>query len=315
MYPPVHLRFFCFPEHQILLIFKNAKYRFIVLYPYMNLLIIGGGIAGTTCAEEFRKLSPDSKITIISDENHPLYSRVLLPHYLLGKIPRERVFLKTEEWYAEQNINLVYNEAVKLDATKKIISAHDDKSFAYDKLLIAGGGKMNRLPISNDKRAHHLQTVEDADKLLSAINERAGGKTEAHIFGGSFIAIDFMKIFSHFNFEINIHIRGTKILSRCFDDDGSAFLLNQLEKNSVQIRTNDPCDTISETADIVGIGIGLKSEFSWARDAGLKVESGILTNEFLETNALDIYAAGDCAEYYDIAVGRQQSAANSRAKT
>ena len=72
-----------------------------------NIVIIGGGIAGTTAAEEIRKANKDARITIIEQEFHPLYSRVLLPHYIKGKVPRERVFLKKPEWYAENNIELM----------------------------------------------------------------------------------------------------------------------------------------------------------------------------------------------------------------
>ena len=69
----------------------------------MRHIIIGGGVAGTTAAEELRKIDRTGEITLVSEEHEPLYSRVLLPHYLKGKIPRERVFLKKEAWYLISN--------------------------------------------------------------------------------------------------------------------------------------------------------------------------------------------------------------------
>ena len=78
----------------------------------MRYVIAGGGIAGTTAAEELRKIDPNGSIVLISEELHRLYSRVLLPHYIKGKVPRERCFLKKETWYDEQNIEAHFGVSV-----------------------------------------------------------------------------------------------------------------------------------------------------------------------------------------------------------
>src|SRR6188474_1489970 len=103
----------------------------------MRVVIVGGGIAGTTAAEELRKLAPAAEITIVSEERHPVYSRVLLPHYLKGKVPRERVFLKKEEWYAEQKIEwLVGTRVDACDPKNAFVTLSDGRELPYDKLLI-----------------------------------------------------------------------------------------------------------------------------------------------------------------------------------
>ena len=95
----------------------------------MKYLIIGGGVAGTTCAEELRKRDSQAEITILSEEHHPLYSRVLLPHYIKGKIPRERVFLKRDTWYGEQNIEWMPGvSAQHLDPKNKFVGGVMDVS-------------------------------------------------------------------------------------------------------------------------------------------------------------------------------------------
>ena len=72
-------------------------------------LIIGGGAAGTSAAEIIREIDKDSSITIVSDEIHPLYSRVMLskPNFFLGKIPFDQVWLKGEEWYVKNSITFI----------------------------------------------------------------------------------------------------------------------------------------------------------------------------------------------------------------
>src|SRR3989338_9899012 len=85
----------------------------------VDYLVIGGSAAGTTAAEVIRGLKPDASITIVTDENHEQYSRVLLPHYTRRKIKREQVFLKKPEWYGEKLIELIKGtRAIKLDSGK-----------------------------------------------------------------------------------------------------------------------------------------------------------------------------------------------------
>jgi NAD(P)H-nitrite reductase large subunit len=74
----------------------------------MKYLIIGGGIAGTTAAEELRRIDAEAEITIITGERHTLYSRVLLPRYIKGTLPREKCFLRKENWYDEQKYSLCF---------------------------------------------------------------------------------------------------------------------------------------------------------------------------------------------------------------
>jgi len=73
----------------------------------VDFLIIGGSAAGTTAAEVIRGLKPEATVTIVTDENHEEYSRILVPHYIRHKVTREQVFLKKPEWYKEKLIELI----------------------------------------------------------------------------------------------------------------------------------------------------------------------------------------------------------------
>src|SRR3989344_3706495 len=112
----------------------------------VDYLIIGGGIAGTTCAETLRSLDADAKIAILDRERHPLYSKVLIPAYLKGKIAREKIFLRNVVQYQSQNIDL-YTETVvaAVDTVKKEVLTRDNKQFTYQKLLVASGGTPKKL--------------------------------------------------------------------------------------------------------------------------------------------------------------------------
>jgi len=105
----------------------------------MKTIIIGGGIAGVSCAGELRRLSPKVEITVISEEGGPLYSRLLLPHYIRGQVLREKIFLRSENWYQEQGIKIIIGRAEKVDYQNKFVATSDGRELPFDKLVIASG--------------------------------------------------------------------------------------------------------------------------------------------------------------------------------
>ena len=111
----------------------------------VDFLIVGGSAAGTTAAEVIRQLNPQSSVTIITDENHEQYSRVLIPHYIRGKVSRDQVFLKKPEWYEEKGIELIKGiKVIKLDSGGHKVDLSNGEQIGYKKLLVAIGGDVNR---------------------------------------------------------------------------------------------------------------------------------------------------------------------------
>ncbi|MCX6714252.1 MAG: FAD-dependent oxidoreductase [Candidatus Uhrbacteria bacterium] len=278
----------------------------------MHYVIIGGGIAGTTCAEELRKLDSASKITLISEEFHALYSRVLLPHYIKGKIPRERVFLKKESWYAEQQIEWLAGEIIeRVDAKNKHIEFVGGGELSYDKLLIASGSEV-KLMDQDLPGVSYLRTLDDADQLVELM--RALPK-DAHacIYGGGFIACEYLNIFHEANIPITLAYRGAHMWSRGISEEAGMLIKNQLVQNGITVIENaKEIECIGEKTiesifingqtypcSLLGVGVGVAPHFSLLQESGIQMHEGILTNAFLETNVKDVYAAGDVAEFFD----------------
>jgi NAD(P)H-nitrite reductase large subunit len=288
----------------------------------MHHLIIGGGVAGTTCAEELRKMDPGFDITIISEEHHPLYSRVLLPHYIKGKVSRERVFLKKESWYQEQRIGFLGGiVAQHLDTKNKFVTLSDSREMPYDKLLIATGGGV-RLVGSDPHGVSYLRTLDDADHFLQLIAE--GGATRAGVYGSGLIACEYINLFAHFGFPTVLAYRGEHFFSRSLVPDAGALIANHISAHGVLVHplselvalqgdkelTGFVTRGCEYACSILGIGIGVESDFGWLKESGVETNVGVKANEFLETNVPDVYVAGDVAEFYHPILDRQLTIGN-----
>lgn len=291
----------------------------------VDYLVVGGSAAGTTAAETIRNLKPNSSITIVTDENHEQYSRVLLPHYIRGKVQREQVFLKKGEWYTEKKIELVKGvKAKRLDVNQKTVELSDGSTIEYGKLLISIGGYVIPLKISgaDSKNILYMRTIEDADRII----QEAKKAKKAVIIGGGFIGLEFASCFKMNGVEdVTTLVREDYYWKGKLDRPSSRVLSNILKNNGVKIRTNEEVDhfvysnnrseVITKSsekfeADVVGVGIGIRSDFSWLEGSQVKVDRAIVTNEYLETSVVDIYAAGDCAEFHDVIFEREHVMGN-----
>ncbi|MBI4592224.1 FAD-dependent oxidoreductase [Candidatus Uhrbacteria bacterium] len=289
----------------------------------MNYLIIGGGVAGTTAAEELRKRDASAEITILSEEHHPLYSRVLLPHYMKGKIPRERVFLKRDTWYAQQDIEWQTGVLAKhLDAKNKFVGGSDGREYPYDKLLIATGGEVRSL--EGDLRGvSYLRTLDDADQFLQLVTEQ-GNQARGVVYGGGFIACEYINLFQHFGISTTVVHRGSHFWTRSLVPEAGELIAKTLKTRGVELHVSTSFQSLkgdSELQGIVtsggeypatllGVGIGIEPDLSWLREANVEVETGVKANEFLQTNIPDVYTAGDIAEFFDPIIGRQLQIGN-----
>ncbi len=285
-------------------------------------VIIGGGIAGTTAAEELRKRDDSAFITIIEHEEHPCYSRVLLPHYVKGVVVREKVFLKKLEWYTQSRIELMLGTRVTaIDTTNKFVAIDNGRELPYDALLIAAGGEVN---LADDDRrgVSYLHTLDDADHLLALLAEvRTLPKEErnAVVYGGGFIALEYINIFAHYGLPTTVVMRGNGFWSRTLSVHARELLTTHAKEKGVTLLTNVQDialegdkelthvvtnDGTRLPAHIMGVGVGIHTDYSMLDSAKIAYNCGILANAHLETRVRDVYTAGDVAECDHALFGR-----------
>jgi NAD(P)H-nitrite reductase large subunit len=281
----------------------------------MRHVIVGGGVAGTTAAEELRKLDANADITVVSEEEHPLYSRVLLPHYVKEKVPRERVFLKKETWYQEQNIEWLRGVRVEsLDVRNKHVALSDGREPLYDKLLIVTGGDVRTIPGDSGEQVSYFRTLDDADHLRWLFDRSQEGDAAA-VYGGGFIACEYINMFAHFHRLTSVGLRGPWFWSRVFDEQTGELVNEWMRSHGVNIVTNIGFDEFTANLrncepTVLGIGVGITPDFSWIKEAGIETNMGIRADAFLRTNIPDIFTAGDIAEFYDPIVKRHINVGN-----
>jgi NAD(P)H-nitrite reductase large subunit len=137
--------------------------------------------------------------------------------------------------------------------------------------------------------------------------------------GGSYIAYELAEAFRHDGLETIWLIRGDRFLRRVLDEDGGALVDDIAHQAGVQTVYNDSVATVEGDgevtgvttqgghtfkADMLGIGVGLTMNVDFLADSGIETKTGVLTNEYLETNVPNVYAAGDIAEFMDLVIGR-----------
>lgn len=274
-------------------------------------------------AETIRTNDQNGTIAIVGDEPHIIYSRVLLPHYIKGKLDRNKLFLRKKEDFEAKKIDLILGKKlIAIDAKNKTIALSDGNEIAYGKMIIATGGKVREIGIKNSdkKDIFYLQTIDDADHIKNALPEIR----RAVVIGGGFIALEFMDIFVSAKIPTTLICRGNTFFSSALEEAGTDLLEKIFLGHGIKTIFNDKIvEFIGEdkvggvltangkkiSCDAVGIGIGLERNISFISDPNLKTKEGILIDAYLNAGE-NIFAAGDVAEYYDQSIGRSRLAGN-----
>lgn len=289
-------------------------------------LIIGGGIAGTTTAETIRAKDEACSIAIVTKEAHPLYSRVLIPSYLKGRIKREQTFMRKASDMEAKRISYFPGETVaKIDTKEQVVRLASGASLHYEKLLIASGGRVRGLDLPGNEASHifRLQTIDDADGISQALPEIS----RAVVIGGGFISLEFLEAFRLRNIPTTLVFPHARFFEKFVSAQGSAFLERNFEKHGIGLVPSESAAgflkqdgrvagviTVSGKTfpcDAVGIGIGIERELEFLKDSGVALgKTGVITNEYLETNIPGVYAAGDIAEFDDEIAGMRHALGN-----
>lgn len=274
-----------------------------------NIIIIGAGQAATQAANSLRNLGFDGDIKIFGNEGQAPYQRPPLSKaYLKGEMPIDRLLFRAQEQWKNDNIDLRINEPIlKIDCENKIVSS-ENENYNYDKLIIATGSRVRKLPIKGAQLngIHYLKSIDDSNKL----GEDLKSAKNLVIIGGGYIGLEVAAIAQSKNINVTLIEIAPRILARVacpqlsdfyskIHNDSGVKIINQIGVKEI-IGTDKVEKIVLDDgniipADAVLIGIGIIPNDEIAKDAGIICNNGIDVDEYSLTSNLDVYACGDCA--------------------
>ena len=284
----------------------------------MRYAIIGTGVAGISAVEAIRSVDRAAEVVMVGDDPHGYYSRPGLAYVLTGEMQDKSLFPKKRDDYTRLKFNFLGAHVTGIDRECKTLLLDGKAPLTYDKLLIATGASAIPLtvPGASLQGVFKLDDLEDARNILKYAKR---GRT-AVVIGGGITALELTE--GLFARGMNVHylLRGSRYWSNVLDEHESRIVEGRLQAEGVELHFRSEVQEVLGRAgkvtgvrllngkiikcDLVAYAIGIKPRLSLAQSANLAMDRGILVNEFMQTNDLQIYAAGDVAQAYDPLTGR-----------
>jgi NAD(P)H-nitrite reductase large subunit len=276
-------------------------------------LIIGSGAAGIAAVESICKHDADAEIILLSAESHGYYSRPGLAYYLIGEINESHLYPFSAKDFQRLGVRPLRARVVNILPEQHLVELGDGSHLGYDCLLIATGAAAARsnVPGTDFRGVVKLDNLDDARQILSL----AGRRRVAVVVGGGITALEIVEGLVANGVKTHYFLRRDRYWHNVLDETESRIVEGRLKEHGVQIHYNTELAEILDQkghvrgvrthdgrvirCNLVAIAIGVRPRMKLALVSGVKVDRGILVDEYLQTSAADIYAAGDVAQVYD----------------
>jgi len=279
-----------------------------------QIYIIGGGQTAAYAAKEIRSIDSHSDLTIISEEKYFPYEKPpLSKDFLLDKINFENLLFFPENFYKENRINFISNtKIIEVDFDNKKIKSVK-KNYQYDKLLIATGSSNRHLNINGDiilpdENIIYLRNSEESKILKKKISLAKN----IVIIGGGFIGLEIASSASQKEKNITVLEKDDQLMGRVIPVEIAKLIQEKHESVGTNIVLNANIEKLTKKnnlfeiyynnkvlqADLIVIGVGSIPNTEIFKNTSLKIDNGIITDEFSATSVEEVYAAGDVANFY-----------------
>lgn len=282
-----------------------------------RIVIIGNGAAANAAADTIRSLDPRRPITMIAREGFPLYSACALPDSLSGWVDRKQVFLKSLEDYGRAGIETLFGcEVLKIDPDNGRVCL-EERDLSYGALVIATGSRAIVPPVPGSGLTGNFVVKSIAD--IDAI--RAHSPRQVVVVGSGNIGVEMAEALEMQGCQVTIVEMMDRIFPRIFDAEPARRIAGILTDHGIGILTSEKLLEVVGEGRVAGVitnqrslecdtviwAAGVRQNVELARQAGLDIGAlgGIAVDEYMQTSAPGIYAAGDCIESTDLLTGRK----------
>jgi NADPH-dependent 2,4-dienoyl-CoA reductase/sulfur reductase-like enzyme len=297
---------------------------------HVKYILIGGGLASSEAVQAIRRHDPDGSILLVGQEvNRPYHRPALSRDYLLGRISREQLFTLSDDWFADNNVELrTGRRASHLDPPRHSVTLDDGQELIFDNLLIATGASPRPLKVPGAELPSvlYLRTLADAERLRNAVDKarlegrpHPLGRGKAVVVGGGLLGIELASTLVSRGLAVDSVFTGPFPWHRFAGENTGRFMARLLEAGGIRLH---PLSTplrlegdgrvqhviIPESApidcDFVVAAIGIVPHRELLRGTAITAEKAILVDDHCRTSSPGIFAAGDCAAILDPAFGR-----------
>jgi len=275
-----------------------------------RIVIVGGGAAGFAAAEMLRRQRFAGAVTLISADTDAPYDRPnCSKDYLAGNAPEDWMPLRPAEFYKDKAIELrLHTEVTGIDGKARHVVLANGEAVAFDKLLLATGAEPVHLDIpgAREPHVHVLRSLSDSRAIIT----NAKTARQAVVIGASFIGLEAAAALRARDIEVHVVAPERRPLERVLGAEYGDMIRALHEEHGVVFHLEDTVSEIAGrdvklksggklAADLVVVGVGVRPRLQLAESAGLKIDRGVVVDEYLETSVPGIFAAGDIARWPD----------------
>ncbi len=276
----------------------------------LPIIIIGTGLAGYSLAREFRKLDDITPILMLTrDDGHSYSKPMLSTGFTKGKSAEALSMADPGKMAAQLRVSIRnFTEVSRIDPDTNQLYIGNEV-FEYKKLVLANGASVNTLTFPGSEHANILSINNLMD--YREFRQKLNGKQHVLIMGAGLIGCEYANDLLSGGYQVTVvdptetALNGLipafagKVVVQGLAQAGAKFRMQCFVKEVVDYDSHLLAilsDGTQIETDLIISAVGLKPELALAQSAGLDCHRGIITNRYLETSHLDIYALGDCAE-------------------
>ncbi|MDJ0710275.1 MAG: FAD-dependent oxidoreductase [Woeseiaceae bacterium] len=284
-----------------------------------RIAIAGAGHAAGQLVTSLRQHGFAGDIVLVGDEPYLPYQRPpLSKKYLAGEMSAERLYVKPESFYEDAGVELHLNTRIEaIDRDESCLCTEGGDRLAYDKLVLAVGSRVRRLPIDGVELpgVHYLRSIADVNGIRDGLES---GRRMV-VIGAGYIGLEVAAVARQSGLEVTVIETADRVMSRVVSPEISDFYQIEHTNHGVKLRLSTGVESINGkrrvksvttsegddiAADVIVIGVGIVPNTELARAAGLEVDDGIVVDDHCQTSDPDIYAIGDCTLHPNDIYGR-----------